>query len=74
MTYKQLQALKRQATKQLLLGVTMFIVATIPVILFKGADHTGSVFCWLLASIAVYDGARKLIKLNKKGQYYVHKR
>lgn len=74
MTYKQLQALKRQATKQLFLGIAMFIVATIPVVLFKGADHTGSVFCWLLAIIAVYDGINRLIKLNKKGQYYVHKK
>ena len=67
MTYKKLQALKRQATKQLFLGIAMFAVASIPVILHIGTDHTGSVFCWGIASIVVYDSTRKLIKLNKRG-------
>lgn len=66
MTKKQLNTLKRQAAKQLLLGILMFTAATIPVALQWGnGDHTGSVFCWWLGGVIIYDSVKALIKLNK---------
>lgn len=65
MTKKKLNSLKRQATKHLGLGILMFAVATIPVALKLGTNHTGSVFCWGLSTIIVYDSVKALIKLNK---------
>lgn len=67
MTRKKLQALKRQATKHLLLGIALFIVATLPVILIPNTDHTGSVFCWLIAGMVVYDSIKRLYILNTRG-------
>lgn len=67
MTHKKLQALKRQATKHLLLGIAMFIIATIPVVFHWSADHTGSVFCYLLGGIVVLDSIKKLYVLNTRG-------
>lgn len=74
MTRRRLNALKRQATKYMLLGFAMLAVATIPVVFHWGTDHTGSVFCYLLGGIVVFDSISRLIKLNTRGQYYVNKR
>ena len=67
MTRRRLNALKRQAAKHLLLGIVMFILATIPVVFHWSTDCTGSVFCWIIAGIVIYDSTHKLIKLNKRG-------
>ena len=67
MTRRRLNALKRQTTKHLLLGIAMFIIATIPVVFHWGADCTGSVFCYLLGGIVVFDSISRLIKLNTRG-------
>ena len=67
MTHKKLQALKRQATKHLLLGIAMFILGIIPVVFHWGTDYTGSVFCWIISGVVIYDSIKKLVKLNKIG-------
>lgn len=67
MTRRRLNALKRQATKQLLLGCALLAVAIIPVVLMPSADCTGSVFCYLLGGIVVFDSISRLIKLNTRG-------
>ena len=67
MTKSKLNALKRRASKHLLLGILMFTTATIPVALHWGTDHTGSVFCWGLSAMVIYDSVKTLIKLNTRG-------
>lgn len=66
MTKKHLNALKRQASKHLVLGILMFTLGTIPVLFQWGSgDHTGSLFLWILGGIVIYDSVKALIKLNK---------
>ena len=65
-TKKHLQALKLKATKQLFYGIAMAIVATIPVILHIGTDVTGSVFCWIMSAIVIFDSIKRLYVLNTK--------
>lgn len=67
MTKSKLNALKRQASKHLVLGILMFALATIPVALHIGTNHTGSLFCWILGGIVIYDSVKTLIKLNTRG-------
>lgn len=67
MTRRQLNALKRRAAKHLLLGILMFTIATIPVVFHWGTDYTGSVFCWIISGVVIYDSIKKLVKLNKIG-------
>lgn len=67
MTKKQLNTLKRQASKHLVLGIFIFTIATIPVALHIGTNHTGSLFCWILGGIVIYDSVKTLIKLNARG-------
>ena len=68
MTHKKLNSMKRTATKQLILGALMALIGTIPVALHLGnGDHTGSLFLWILAGMAICDSIKKLIKLNRIG-------
>ena len=64
---KKLQALKFKATQQLVLGILMAIIATIPVALHWDNDCTGSLLIWMLAGCAMHDSIRKLVKLNRIG-------
>ena len=64
---KKLQALKFKATQHLVLGLIMALVATVLVVILKGADHTGSVFYWFMSAIVIYDSIRRLIKYNRIG-------
>lgn len=64
---KQLQGMKFKATKQLILGILMALVATVPVVILKGANHTGSLFIWIMSAIAIYDSIRRLVKYNRIG-------
>ena len=66
MTKKQLNQLKREAAKGLLWGIIAFIIATIPVILFPGDDHTGSLMIWIISGMVIYDCIRRLWILNCK--------
>ena len=67
MTKKALNSMKRTATKQLILGALMALIGTIPVALHWGTNHTGSLFLWILASMAICDSIKKLIKYNRIG-------
>ena len=64
---KKLQGMKFKATKQLILGILMALVATVPVVILKSANHTGSLFIWIMSAIAIYDSIRRLVKYNRIG-------
>lgn len=64
MTKRKLNSMKRQATKHLLIGIGMFTLATIPVVFHWSEDITGSVFCWWLSGVVIYDSIKKLVRYN----------